>query len=205
VTAAELEAVLAARGVTVAVDGEDLRISAPRGALDDELRAALRAHKAALIARRRGDDHAIAIIGMAGRLPGAPDVEAYWRLLIEGRSGVREIPAERWDHRVWFAPEASAPRFIGHLADVDQFDAGFFGISPREARLLDPQQRLFLETAWEAFESAGVDPTRYAGRNVGVFVGCGGSAYGQRIWPALGPKDYAAGLGSQGFAIPNRT
>jgi polyketide synthase PksN len=205
VTAAELEALLAARGVTVGLDGDDLRISAPRGALDDDLRAALRAHKTALIARRRRDDHAIAIIGLASRLPGAPDVDAYWRLLASGRSGVREIPAERWDHRAWFAPEAGAPRFMGHLADVDQFDAGFFGISPREARLVDPQQRLFLEIAWEAFESAGVDPTRYAGRNVGVFVGCGGSAYGQRIWPALGPKDYAAGLGSQGFAIPNRT
>jgi acyl transferase domain-containing protein len=208
VTADQLLHALAARGVTLTVEGSDLKVTAPRGALDPSLREALRTHKSELLrllgqpAPRAQD---VAIVGMACRLPGARDVDAYWQLLCEGRSAVREIPEERWDYRQLYAEEARAPRYMGVLEDAALFDAEFFHISAREARLIDPQQRLFLELVWEAFESAALDPTRFRGKQVGVFVGCGGSAYGQRIFPALGPKDYAAGLGTQGFAIPNRT
>ncbi len=116
----------------------------------------------------RDDD--IAVIGMAGRFPGAPDVAAFWSLLAEGRSAVGAAPADR---RPAFGDEIRA----GFLEGVAQFDAAFFGISPREAAAMDPCHRLFLEEAWRAFENAGLSAERLAGGAVGVFVGASGSGY----------------------------
>ncbi|TDD34571.1 acyltransferase domain-containing protein, partial [Actinomadura sp. KC06] len=116
------------------------------------------------------EHEAIAIIGMACRLPGAPDPGAYWRLLRAGADAVAEVPADRWDA----APEERkrpGVRYGGFLDDVAGFDAGFFGISPREAAATDPQQRLTLELAWEALEDAGIVPAALAGSGTGVFVG----------------------------------
>ena len=118
----------------------------------------------------------IAIIGMACRFPGAPDLDAFWRLLIEGREGIRHFSDE--DLLSAGVPEATlrrpgyvkaAPVLEGH----DLFDAAFFEYSPREARIMDPQQRLLLETAWHAMEDAGHDPVRTEGP-VGAFMGGGG-------------------------------
>src|SRR5258708_33531073 len=106
---------------------------------------------------------AIAVIGLACRLPGAPDVAAFWRLLREGDDATTERPEGRRD-------EASLRRG-GYLDHVDRFDAAFFGIAPREAAAMDPQQRLMLELAWEACEDAGVVPADLAGSRTGVFVG----------------------------------
>lgn len=106
----------------------------------------------------------IAVVGMACRLPGAPDPAAYWDLLSEGRCALGPVPDARWPVDGSFV---DAGGFVGDLRD---FDARFFGISGREAVTLDPQQRLLLELAWEAFEDAGV-PGRSVPGSTGVFVG----------------------------------
>ncbi|WP_436764123.1 SDR family NAD(P)-dependent oxidoreductase [Streptosporangium sp. V21-05] len=112
-----------------------------------------------------GPADAIAVVGMACRLPHAPDPGAFWNLLREGRSAITEAPADRWGEG------APAPRFGGFLDDVDRFDPEFFAISPREAAAMDPQQRLVLELAWEALEDARILPAGLAATSTGVFVG----------------------------------
>ena len=117
----------------------------------------------------------IAVVGMACRLPGAPDLEAFWRMLREARDARRELDDEHL--RASGVPEEllANPDFVKAamvLDDIDRFDAGFFGFSPRDAALFDPQHRVWLEVCWEAFEHAGHVPERFDGR-VGVFAGCG--------------------------------
>lgn len=124
-------------------------------------------------------DGDIAIIGMAGRFPGAADVDAFWRNLVAGVESVRELCD---DELVGAGVDAQAlmnSRYVkrkGVLDDVDMFDAAFFGYPPREALLMDPQQRLFLEIGWQALEHAGYANADYAGK-IGVFGGTGRSAY----------------------------
>jgi acyl transferase domain-containing protein/acyl carrier protein len=118
----------------------------------------------------------IAVIGMACRFPGADSPEDFWRLLDEGRDATRETPADRWDIDAFYDPDPEAPGKIaarrgGYLDDVAGFDAGLFGVSPREALSMDPQQRLMLETTWQALERAGLAPESLAGADVGVFLG----------------------------------
>ncbi|KRV49162.1 beta-ketoacyl synthase [Wenjunlia vitaminophila] len=121
----------------------------------------------------------VAIIGMAGRFPGAPDVDAFWENLAAGREGITSFSVE--ELREAGVPEALLQRddFVrskGVLDDADRFDEGFFGYSPREAEILDPQHRVFLECAWEALETAGIDPRTFQGR-IGVFAGAGPNSY----------------------------
>ncbi|WP_435405254.1 beta-ketoacyl synthase N-terminal-like domain-containing protein [Mycolicibacterium farcinogenes] len=87
-----------------------------------------------------------AVIGYAARFPGAPDAEAFWDVLREGRDAVSEIPQDRWDADEFFDPEPGSPgkvvtRRAGFVDDVTGFDAPFFGMSTREVRLMDPQHR----------------------------------------------------------------
>ncbi|WUH89343.1 SDR family NAD(P)-dependent oxidoreductase [Streptomyces sp. NBC_00433] len=120
-----------------------------------------------------GAADAIAVIGLACRLPGAAGPEDFWRLLRDGRSAVATAPAERGFTTAVIAetgPDAAA-RFGAFLDDVSGFDAEFFGISPREAAATDPQHRLVLELAWEAMEEAGIRPASLRGSRTGVFVG----------------------------------
>jgi len=117
-----------------------------------------------------------AIIGYAARFPGAADAEEFWDVLREGRDAISEVPADRWDADEFFDPEPGAPgkvvtRRAGFVDDVTGFDAPFFGMSTREVRLMDPQHRLLLETAWRAVEHSGIAPTDLAETNSGVFVG----------------------------------
>ncbi|WP_394842169.1 amino acid adenylation domain-containing protein [Pendulispora brunnea] len=121
----------------------------------------------------------VAIIGMAGRFPGAPDVRAFWRNLCAGVESIatltdEELLAAGVDPTLVSNPHYVRARAV--LDGIDRFDAGFFGFSPREAALLDPQHRLFLECVWEAFEDAGYDPERAGGR-VGVYAGSSLSGY----------------------------
>jgi len=118
----------------------------------------------------------IAIVGAACRLPGAPDLDSFWSMLLAGTDAVSEIPDDRWNKAQLFHPEkgqrGKAYTFAaGVLGDVSRFDPAFFGISPREATQMDPQQRLLLELAYEAIEDAGFDANALAGAPVGVFVG----------------------------------
>lgn len=128
----------------------------------------------------------IAVVGMACRFPGAPDLDAFWKLLREGGDAIREVPPDRWDAEAYFDPDPNAPgkmstRWGGFLPTIDGFDAPFFGISPREAATMDPQQRLLLEVAWEALEHAGQSPDRTSGSRTGVFVGICNADYHQLI------------------------
>ncbi len=136
---------------------------------------------------RRGSlDEPVAIVGLGCRLPGAPDVESYWRLLRDGVDAIREVPAERWDIESFYDPDPEAPgkmttRFGGFLEGIDRFDPQFFSISPREAVTLDPQQRLLLEVTWEALENAGIPPQRLFGTRTGVYMGMATTDYGRLI------------------------
>ncbi len=136
--------------------------------------------------RKRGLPEPIAIVGMACRLPAASNLQAYWRLLTEGQDAIREVPAERWDVDAFYDADPQAPgktycRWGGFLDGVDQFDPAFFGITPREAPYIDPQQRLFLESVWEALEDAGIVPQTLSGRPVGVFAAASTLDYGQML------------------------
>ncbi|MCW2860861.1 MAG: beta-ketoacyl synthase, partial [Actinoallomurus sp.] len=113
-----------------------------------------------------GDE--IAIIGLSCRLPQAPDRDAFWRLLRDGRDAITDVPPGRWGTG---REETDDGRRGGFLDEIDGFDADFFGISPREAVAMDPQQRLMLELAWEAVEDAMIAPRGLQGSRTGVFVG----------------------------------
>ncbi|ANI37551.1 type I polyketide synthase [Mycolicibacterium vaccae] len=164
-----------------------------------------------------------AIIGYAARFPGAPDADSYWEVLREGRDAISEVPADRWDVDDFFDPEPGVPgkvvtRRAGFVDDVSGFDAPFFGMSTREVRLMDPQHRLLLETAWRAVEHSGTSPTSLANSNTGVFVGLAthdylGMASDELTYPeieaymAIGTSSAAAAgrisyrLGLQGPAV----
>ena len=117
-----------------------------------------------------------AIVGYAARLPGAADADEFWQVLREGRDAISEVPQDRWDADEFFDPDPDAPgkivtRRAGFIDDVTGFDAPFFGMSAREVRLMDPQHRLLLETAWRAVEHSGTAPTALANTDTGVFIG----------------------------------
>lgn len=113
----------------------------------------------------------IAIVGMAGRFPGAADVDSFWRLLLGRGDAIRPVPAERWDAAAPLDPEVAVQAVGGFIDGIDQFDPTFFGISPRAAEDIDPQHRLMLEVTWQALEDAG-QPTRpLRGSRTGVYVG----------------------------------
>ncbi len=121
-------------------------------------------------------DEPVAIIGMACRFPGAENLDAFWRLLEAGASGVIEgVPGSGVGRIGELFPDADvqseACRFGGYVDGIDQFDATFFRISPLEAQLLDPQQRMMLETSWQALEDAGIDAEALAGSRTGVYAG----------------------------------
>jgi 3-oxoacyl-(acyl-carrier-protein) synthase len=148
-------------------------------ALAAHLRATLGTTQSGDIQRRpAAASGAIAVIGMAGRFPGAQTVAALWKHVLAGRDCITHFELTELEDS--FDDEARREdRYVKArpiLPDVDRFDAGFFGMLAREAALTDPQQRLFLEIAWEAFEDAGYDPAAVAGA-VGVFAGTSMNTY----------------------------
>jgi acyl transferase domain-containing protein/acyl carrier protein len=121
----------------------------------------------------------IAIIGMAGRFPGAADVAQFWRNLRDGVESIRSFRREELARSGVEAAWLDDPGYVpanAVLDGVELFDAAFFGFSPREAEITDPQHRLFLECAWEALERSGYDSDRHDGL-IGVFAGAGPSSY----------------------------
>ncbi|WP_159992813.1 non-ribosomal peptide synthetase [Roseomonas sp. 18066] len=125
-----------------------------------------------------GATDAIAVIGMAGRFPGAEDLEEFWALLAAGRSAIGPVPPGRWTNAelAALAPGMDLARLGqgGFLSDIDGFDAALFGLSPREAAAMDPQQRLLLETAWRALADAGMAAASPELRaRTGVWIGAG--------------------------------
>ena len=133
-------------------------------------------HFPPLSASAKPTTEAVAIIGMACRFPGANNPDELWRLLSEGRDTVKPIPPHRFDIETFYSPgrDAAGRAYVREAAlieGIDHFDPGFFGISPKEVVFMDPRHRLLLEVAWEAIESAGIDPTRLRGSDTGVFLG----------------------------------
>ncbi|AKJ04230.1 non-ribosomal peptide synthase protein (TIGR01720 family)/amino acid adenylation domain-containing protein/natural product biosynthesis luciferase-like monooxygenase protein [Archangium gephyra] len=125
-------------------------------------------------------DNDIAIIGMAGRFPGAADLHAFWKNLREGVESISRFQAEELEPSP-LVPEAlrAHPDFVragGVLEGADLFDHGFFDIAPREALWMDPQQRVFLECAWAALEDAAYDPERFPGK-ISLYAGAGQSGH----------------------------
>ena len=121
----------------------------------------------------------IAVVGMAGRFPRAPDLEAFWSNLRDGVECVRFFSPEELEQAGVDPAVSEAPQFVAARAvldEADHFDADFFGLSPKEAELTDPQQRLFLESAWSALEDAGCDPARFDGL-IGVYAGADVNGY----------------------------
>jgi acyl transferase domain-containing protein len=121
----------------------------------------------------------IAIIGMAGRFPGAQTLDEFWHNLVNGVESISTFSDEQVLAAGVDPALVASPYYVkagGVLKDIELFDAAFFGFYPREAALTDPQQRLFLECAWEALESAGYDPEAYDGP-IGVYAGAGISTY----------------------------
>ena len=121
----------------------------------------------------------VAIIGMAGRFPGANNPEELWELLRNGRETTRFFAADELDPSIP-AHLANDPQYVrarGLIDNADQFDAAFFGLNPRLATVMDPQQRVFLEIAWEALEQTGYLPQQQPDASVGVYAGSGNNTY----------------------------
>ena len=152
----------------------------------------------------------IAIIGIGCRFPGVEYDGDLWDLVAGGNSVVSGFPADRgWDLDQIFDPDPDTPgkshvRAGGFLATAADFDAEFFGISPREALAMEPQQRLILETAWEALERSGIDPSSMRGSRAGVFVGAGVHEYGARVREAPAGLDGYLIIGSSPSVISGR-
>lgn len=154
----------------------------------------------------RRDD--IAIVGLAGRYPDAPDLDTFWRNLSEGRDSIREVPLGRWAHERIFDADRGRDdkvyaKWGGFLDDVAGFDPLFFRISPKEAEAMDPQERLFLQAAWHAVEDAGYRPGALGGGKVGVFVGAMWSHY-QLYGVEASARGSFNAAGSSFAAIANR-
>lgn len=126
-------------------------------------------------------DEPIAIVGMAGRFPGAATVDEFWRMLDEGREAIRYFKPDELDASIPAALRAD-PSYVaarGVIDGVEMFDAGFFGFTAREAEVMDPQHRIFLEICWECLERAGHVPEKYDAP-IGVFAGMYNASYFQR-------------------------
>ncbi len=140
----------------------------------------------------RATSEPIAIVGMGCRYPGGiTNPDEYWRFLVDGGDGVREVPGDRWDIDAYYDPDPDAPGMIAtrhgaFLDDVAGFDPQFFGISPREAAAMDPQQRLLLEVAWETLEHAAIAPDSLKESRTGVFLGMSATDYASLQQEATG-------------------
>ncbi|AIQ12931.1 SDR family NAD(P)-dependent oxidoreductase [Paenibacillus durus] len=148
-----------------------------------------------------------AVIGLSGRYPQAENLEEYWDNLVSGKDCITEIPAERWDiHTESLRNTESSGKQMskwgGFIDGVDQFDPLFFNISPKDAVGMDPQERLFLETAWNAVEDAGYTRQQLDSKEIGVFVGV---MYGH--YPLIGLEGQGLGnpaVNSSFASIANR-
>ena len=150
----------------------------------------------------------IAVVGMAGRFPGADSVEAFWENLLKGRDAIQEIPSERWDWKEFYDPDqrrdgATVSRWGCYLSDVAGFDHERFGIPAWEASHLDPQQRIFLTQSVAAIENAGYSPEALAGGKIGVYAGTAMGDYHKLVEQAA-PYNAFSLLGNSPAVLPSR-
>ncbi len=184
----------------------EARAEAPAEAV--ERASATRPRRAESTRREADGDGAVAIVGMAGRFPGARSPSALWRLLLDGGSAITEVPGSRWDIERIYDPRPGQPdksyaRWGGFIDDLECFDPAPFALTPREAELMDPQQRWLLQVAWEALDDAGLSGVGSRGRRVGVFVGASYSDYHRGLGSAA-LSDPHANLGNHNAILANR-
>ncbi|MBF0225156.1 MAG: SDR family NAD(P)-dependent oxidoreductase [Desulfobacterales bacterium] len=151
----------------------------------------------------------IAIIGMSGIMPQSENLDIFWQNLEKGKNLVTEIPKDRWDYLDYYGDPTKEPnktniKWGGFMKEVDKFDALFFGISPREAELMDPQQRLFLETVWKTIEDAGYKSQDLSGTKTGLFVGVATLDYNDIIREASDDIKAQAATGMSHSILANR-
>lgn len=151
----------------------------------------------------------IAIIGMGCRFPGATNPESFWELLRDGKDAIAQVPQDRWNVDEFYHPHPDTPGKMntcrgGFLNNVDQFDAEFFGMSADETEHTDPQQRLFLEVAWEALENAGIAPTTLRGSQTGVFIGLCTIDYHRLLYRDFDRISCHSGIGTTPCITANR-
>ncbi|MGE2731671.1 beta-ketoacyl synthase N-terminal-like domain-containing protein [Mycolicibacterium vaccae] len=152
----------------------------------------------------------IAVIGIGCRVAGdVRTVDEFWSFLLDGRSAVRRVPAERWEPYLHRDPRNAAvlrdtTPWGTFLDDLAGFDADFFGVSPREAELMDPQQRLAVEVSWEALEHAGIAPRSLAGTDTAVLMGVNSDDYGKLLMEDLDGVEAWTGIGTSLCGVANR-
>ncbi|WP_018024972.1 polyketide synthase Pks13 [Corynebacterium ulceribovis] len=184
-----LDATLAYEYPTISLLAQRLVDGPDAAQAEADSAAYVKKHASATALRKRVDssltDMDIAVIGMAGRYPGANNVDEMWSMLIEGRDGITEVPEGRWSEYAMqdtvVAKLAETDTRGGYLDDIESFDPEFFGLSPLEATNMDPQQRILLELTWEALEHAQLRPSDLRGEPVGVFMGSTNNDYGMLI------------------------
>jgi phthiocerol/phenolphthiocerol synthesis type-I polyketide synthase E len=123
--------------------------------------------------------NAIAVVGMAGRFPGANSVSAFWDNLRCGEESIVTLSEDQLSAAGLGEKALASPSYVRRacvVEGIDEFDADFFGFPPQAARMMDPQHRLFLQSSWHALEDAGCDPAQFEG-SIGVFATCGPSIY----------------------------
>ena len=144
----------------------------------------------------------IALVGMAGRFPGADNVDELWATVRAGKSGIRRFTDDELLANGVPSELLADPGYVRAapvINGIAEFDAGFFGINPKEAQILDPQHRMLLEHCWHALEDAGCDPARFDGA-VGVFAGTAWSTY---LINNLVPAGVAREMGDMALALAN--
>ncbi len=151
----------------------------------------------------------IAIVGMSGRFPGAANIGEYWKNLCEGVDAIQEIGEKHWNGYEWYHPDpnhegTAYSKWGGFIADSDKFDPLFFGISPREAKIMDPQQRVFLEESWKTMENAGYSMEGLDRQRIGVFVGAGAGDYLQLLQKHKGAGRKSAFTGNSPAILASR-
>ena len=146
----------------------------------------------------------IAIVGMAGRFPGANDISEYWRNLQSGVESITFFTDEELKQSGVEPARSKAPNFVkakGAIENGDMFDAAFFGFTPREAEIMDPQHRLFMECVWTALENAGYDPETYPGA-IGLYGGEGMNTY--LLLNLMSNRDLLDSVGLLQASVQNR-
>ena len=151
----------------------------------------------------------IAIISTACRFPGASTPHEYWNLLTSGDTAISEVPPDRWIHAPLHSEDPNLPgktyvKSAGFIENIFEFDPLFFRISNTEAKYMDPQQRLMLEVAWEAFENAAIIPSSLAGSSTGVFIAANSFEYGAISTQHLEKVNFYSGTGTTLSVIANR-
>ncbi|MEJ2417768.1 MAG: beta-ketoacyl synthase N-terminal-like domain-containing protein, partial [Exilibacterium sp.] len=148
----------------------------------------------------------IAVIGMAAALPGANTIQEFWENFLHGRDSIEIVPPGRWNQDILYEQisEQVCPSWGGFIDNPYLFDPHFFNISPSEAELMDPQQRLFLQNAWHAFEDAGYTLENLYNLNCGVFVGCSINDYHRLIEQISTPTSAYTMMGNSHAILASR-